>query len=147
MEDGPINAKTIEDTLKRIGVKTILNDKDVIHFATQDEEYCLEYGEIPTIHLSAMYIIEDAIELELAKRTADQCNSRYLDVKIHVDDARWCAFKSMTFASGIHSLSEALPNMMAYLNEARLAFLYNYQKNLDDDLKLMAVRTKASIPS
>ena len=147
MEDGPINAKTIEDTLKGIGVKTILKDKDVIRFATQDAEYCLEYGDIPHIHLSVMYFIEDAFKLELAKKTANQCNCRYLDIMIHVDDARWCAFKSMTFASGIHALSEALPHMMTYLEEARIAFLYNYQKNLDDDLKLMAVRNNASMLS
>ena len=137
VEDGPINTQTIEDTLKKLGIKTILKDSSIIRFTSQGNEYWLEYQDAPTIHLGVAYFMEDAFNLELAKKTADLCNRKYLGVKIIIDDDRWAAIKCMTFASGLHALSEALPAMMAYLEEARLGFLYNYQQNLTANLNLM----------
>ena len=140
VEDGPINTQTIEDTLKGIGVKRIMKDSSIIRFTSQDNEYWLEYQDAPTIHLGVSYFMEDAFNLELAKKTADLCNRKYMGVKFHIDDERWAAIKCMTFANGLHSFSEALPAMMTYLEEARLGFLYNYQQNLAGNLKLTTLQ-------
>ena len=81
--------------------------------------------------------MEDSFDIELAKKAADDCNRTIGNIKVEIDDDRSCAFGCMTFADDIDTLSAALPHMILYLEQGRVAFLQFYQKNLSERMNAL----------
>ena len=144
MKDGPINTKSIEDLLKEFGITQYkFTDDRIVHFAYHDDLCWLQYDEKPTIRAGISYSLDDCYDLDIAKRTARECNNVCINAISVVEDDRTFVQGCMTFANGIYAISEALPHMLQYLEEARLYFMQMYQQNVA--LQLMALQNKASI--
>lgn len=75
MLDGPINAKTIEDMLKKKGIEQYnITDESIIHFHYHECLFWLDYRFLPIVRLGMIFKMEDW-DMELAKRAAENVSN------------------------------------------------------------------------
>ena len=75
----------------------------------------MEYRNRPIIKLGTIRIVEDYVDLDLARNAAYAFNLDFMNAKVQIEDDRRCGVACLTFASDSKTLSEALPSMKVYL--------------------------------
>ena len=115
--------------LKKHDVTQFEVNGESVLFRTEGYLFVLDYESQPMVKLTSIFSLEDEINLDVAKKAADEFNKDYMNATVQIGDDRVFCVTCMTFAENTDVLFDALPLMKQYLDMARYKYFLKAQKN------------------
>ena len=128
-KDTSLTTENIIEMLKKHGITQFEVNGESVLFRTERYLHVLDYEYQPMVKLTNIFSLEDDINLDAAKKAADEFNKDYMNATVQIGDDRVFYVTSMTFAESTNVLFDALPLMKQYLDMARYKYFLKVQKN------------------